>query len=237
MYYNIQPPTLDKLVKDDENSCEIWFTHTYRRNVIRYNIRIVDIPTDLNQSLWTFLSYTIEDDCVHIKDIRAYKWRKGYGRRMIEELKIISRELQLPIKAYSYSSIPTQTQESLDNFFISCGFEIDHRDSEDEFFIWKEKSMKIYLLSQDIVNDYDTYDSAIVIAENEDEARKIHPNRLVTHITNGQWMGTYSGGGEYENEPFDWVRCSDIDKLSVKYIGEADASQQKGLVLASFNAG
>ena len=97
--------------------------------------------------------------------------------------------------------------------------------------------MKIYLLSQDFLNDYDIYDSAIVIAENEDEARKIHPNRLVTHITNGQWMGTYPGGGEYKKESFDWVRCSDIDKISVKYIGEASKEQQKGLVLASFNAG
>ena len=97
--------------------------------------------------------------------------------------------------------------------------------------------MKIYLLSQDVVNGYDTYDSAIVIAENEDEARKIHPNKLVTHITNEQWMGTYSGGEEYKNELYEWVECSDIDKISVKYIGEASKEQQKGLVLASFNAG
>ena len=97
--------------------------------------------------------------------------------------------------------------------------------------------MKIYLLSQDFVSGYDTYDSAIVIAENEDEARKIHPNEYVTHVTNEQWMGTYSGGGEYKNEPDDWVKYSDIDKISVKYIGEASKEQQKGLVLASFNAG
>ena len=97
--------------------------------------------------------------------------------------------------------------------------------------------MKIYLLSQDVVNNYDTYDSAIVIAENEDEARKKNPNKLVTHVTNDQWMGTYSGGEEYKNEPSDWVEYSDIDKISVKYIGEASKEQQKGLVLASFTPG
>ncbi len=97
--------------------------------------------------------------------------------------------------------------------------------------------MKIYLLSQDVVNGYDTYDSAIVIAENEDEARKIHPNKLVTHVINDQWMGTCSDGEEYKNEPYDWVEYSEIDKISVKYIGEASKEQQKGLVLASFNAG
>ena len=142
MGYKIQIPTLDKIVNDDENSCQIWFEHTYKFNEIRYIIRIVDIPIDLNQVMWTNLSYTIEDDCIDIKSIRAYKWRKGYGRRMMEELKVIARKLQLPIKTYSYSAIPIQTQDSLDNFFISCGFEIDHRDPrdpEDRFFIWKEK--------------------------------------------------------------------------------------------------
>ena len=97
--------------------------------------------------------------------------------------------------------------------------------------------MKIYLLSQDFVSGYDTYDSAIVIAENEDEARKIHPNEYVTHVTNDQWMENYSGGEEYKNEPHDGVKYSDIDKISVKYIGEASKEQRKGLVLASFNAG
>ena len=33
--------------------------------------------------------------------------------------------------------------------------------------------MKIYLLEQDLNNGYDTYDSVVVIAENENEARKI----------------------------------------------------------------
>ncbi len=32
--------------------------------------------------------------------------------------------------------------------------------------------MKLYKISQNINNNYDTYDSAIVCAENEDEARK-----------------------------------------------------------------
>ena len=40
-----------------------------------------------------------------------------------------------------------------------------------------------------------------------------------------------------KNENYEWVEYSDIDKISVKYIGEASKEQQKGLVLASFNAG
>lgn len=41
--------------------------------------------------------------------------------------------------------------------------------------------MKIYLISQDTNPGYDTYDSAVVCAENEQQAQKIHPK-----------------GGEYE---------------------------------------
>lgn len=40
--------------------------------------------------------------------------------------------------------------------------------------------MEIYLLEQDWNNDYDTYDSVVVIAENEAEARLIHPSEFVT---------------------------------------------------------
>ena len=36
--------------------------------------------------------------------------------------------------------------------------------------------MNIYKLSQTINDDYETFDSCVVIAENEEEAIKIHPN-------------------------------------------------------------
>ena len=120
MGYKIQIPTLDKLVNDDENSCQISFEHTYRFNSIWYIIRIVDIPIDLNQGMWTYLSYTVEDDCIDIKSIRAYKRRKGYGRRMMEELKIIARQLRLPIKTYSFSSIEIEhdSDGSIASYFL-----------------------------------------------------------------------------------------------------------------------
>ena len=62
--------------------------------------------------------------------------------------------------------------------------------------------MKIYKLSQDLNDGYDAYDSFIVIAKNEDEARLIHPSQSVTHITiidgKPQFMGTYGdGSGHY----------------------------------------
>jgi len=66
--------------------------------------------------------------------------------------------------------------------------------------------MKLFLLKQDIVNDYDTYDSCVVAAENEEEARKIHPSEFVTHERNGHWYGTYSDkSGEYSTGDDNWV--------------------------------
>ena len=37
--------------------------------------------------------------------------------------------------------------------------------------------MKLWLISQDVNNNYDTYDSAVVAAETEEEARVTFPNR------------------------------------------------------------
>ena len=100
--------------------------------------------------------------------------------------------------------------------------------------------MKLFLLSQDYVSGYDTYDSAVVAAESESDARNIHPYRFVTHITNGEWMGTYSGGDkigeEYPNNAYgSWPKYSDIEHIKVKYLG--DTKLPIGLILASFNAG
>jgi hypothetical protein len=99
--------------------------------------------------------------------------------------------------------------------------------------------MKLFVISQDINTDYDTYDSAVVAAESEDDARTINPSRFVTHTKNGKWMGTYSGGSsageEYEMDGDNWVEYQDIQKIKVKYIGAGEL--KRGVVLASFNAG
>lgn len=72
--------------------------------------------------------------------------------------------------------------------------------------------MKIYKLSQDVNNGYDTYDSAIVCAKDKEEARNIHVGDSDT-----------------------WV--VDVKKIKVEYIGKAKNSLKKGIVLSSFNAG
>jgi len=77
--------------------------------------------------------------------------------------------------------------------------------------------MKLYLISQTVNDDYDTYDSFVVCASDEDDAKIIH--KLEAE--------------DYYSSP--WVsKVSDID---VKYLGEADESIERGEILGSFNAG
>ena len=94
--------------------------------------------------------------------------------------------------------------------------------------------MNLYLVKSHEPFRYNTYDEMVVSAESEDEARKIHPSPFVTHYKNGKWMGTYSKGGEYENEQSDWVAFRDIGNVEVKLIGESYLP--KGVVLTSYNA-
>ena len=98
----------------------------------------------------------------------------------------------------------------------------------------KSKTMNLYLLYQDINDDYDTYDQVIVAAESEEEARQIHPIGFVTHIKDGKWYGTRQNGEEYEFYSSVWVCASEIDRIDVELIGTTH--KKKGVVLASFNA-
>lgn len=85
--------------------------------------------------------------------------------------------------------------------------------------------MNIYLISQDINNDYDTFDSAVVAAESEEAAKEIHP----IQSWNG-WMGpkeTWKSGT--------W--CKSSEQVTVKYLGQAAEGTPAGVLLASYNAG
>jgi hypothetical protein len=85
--------------------------------------------------------------------------------------------------------------------------------------LWSFK-MNLYLLSQDVNNNYDTYDSMVVCAENEHEAKRMHPGGGVD-----EWIDQYAT----------WASAP--DQVSVKYLGVADASIERGKIITSFNAG
>jgi len=86
--------------------------------------------------------------------------------------------------------------------------------------------LKIYRISQTENNKYDTYDSAIVCAENPKEAREMYP-----------------GYQSYQKSIYnDWSENRDCwaskpENIKVEYLGVAAIKQKKGVLLASFNAG
>ena len=74
--------------------------------------------------------------------------------------------------------------------------------------------MKLFLISQTVNGGYDTFDSAVVVASDEENARNILPEAWAT--PQNAWAAP-----KY---------------VAVKYLGEA-AEGISGVVCASFNAG
>lgn len=89
--------------------------------------------------------------------------------------------------------------------------------------------MNLYLISNGFGVDYGRYDSAVVAAETEDEARQISPGSRPP--TEGAW---------YDWRPKTWIGewVPDLKYVEVKLIGRAIEGTEKGSVIcASFNAG
>ena len=82
--------------------------------------------------------------------------------------------------------------------------------------------MKLWILRNETVRGYDTYDSCIVAAETEQEARLIHPNEFCSFEPKDSWRNS------------SW--CKQPEDVIVEYLGTTDR-KISGLVLASFNAG
>lgn len=95
--------------------------------------------------------------------------------------------------------------------------------------------MKLWLVSRTDRVGYDEYDSMVVAAETEEEARKIHPS---DHLSN---MGVFYDNGwkwviggvlrEYSGDSW-----ANPDQLTVEYLGTTDR-EIKGVIISSFNAG
>jgi len=74
--------------------------------------------------------------------------------------------------------------------------------------------MNIYHISQDVNDDYDTYDSAVVYAKSRERARNIPP---------------------YGRANYGW--CSP-EYVKVEYLGIAKPEvKEEGVICASYNAG
>jgi hypothetical protein len=86
--------------------------------------------------------------------------------------------------------------------------------------------MKLYKIWRIVNDDYDTYYSAVVCAKDEDDARSMHPG-LALYKDYANWDGKNSEFGS---------RCNKAD-VQVKYLGTADKSIERSVIVASFNAG
>ena len=103
--------------------------------------------------------------------------------------------------------------------------------------------MKLYLIKQDTNYGYDTYDSAVVIATSEEEARRIHPSKHYI-FANGVWNEWEWKDGKKQMSPSDpdegwgaYGEWTSPDNVTVTCIGAATQGQVGDVVCASFNAG
>jgi len=81
--------------------------------------------------------------------------------------------------------------------------------------------MKLFLISQNTNNNYDTFDSAVVCVPDEETARHCNPQ-------NGEKMRASDWRSNY------W--CKSPLEVNVKYLGEAAKDITDTLILASYNA-
>jgi len=95
--------------------------------------------------------------------------------------------------------------------------------------------MKLYLISQTVNNDYDTYDSAVVAAESVKQARFTSPDDYREWSFQERcWVYNYDVKCQtdflaWTNDP----KCH----VKVKTLGWAKHNAKPGVVCASFNAG
>ncbi len=83
--------------------------------------------------------------------------------------------------------------------------------------------MKLWLISQTKNLGYDKYDSAVVAAETEDDARATYPDE-------------YQGDG-WPATVGEWSCWALPEFVKAAYLGEAKPDTKAGVICASFNAG
>lgn len=99
--------------------------------------------------------------------------------------------------------------------------------------------MKLYLLEQDYNNDYDTYDSCVVAAVDEEDAKHIHPWWLERYRYNENWLleKYFCGERATREDDYDTWVWNNLDKIKVTYLWEYILDTQRWVICASFNAG
>ena len=100
--------------------------------------------------------------------------------------------------------------------------------------------MKLWLISQGINNGYDTYDSAVVAAETELEARQTYPSvgDFEYYYKDGSWFWTWDAHPELgAKKESGGCWANNAEQVDLEYLGEAKPGTEAGVICASFNAG
>ena len=103
-----------------------------------------------------------------------------------------------------------------------------------------ENALNLYLISQTVNNDYDTFDNAVVAAYDEEDARSIHPisswlgmGRLPTVTPTAREAEEEKEKNGY-NEDDTWTTRENVE---VRFIGIGSPDVKRGVICASYNAG
>lgn len=99
--------------------------------------------------------------------------------------------------------------------------------------------MKLWLISQSENNSYDSYDSAVVTAETEEEARVTNPGGEGATIY--RWSDKHQSwmhpNGEPQGGLYGDRAWTHPQYVSVEYLGDAKDGTPPSVICASFNAG
>jgi len=88
--------------------------------------------------------------------------------------------------------------------------------------------MNLYLITQTENNCYDTFDSAVVVADCADDARQILPGFWDFVSRCGKWREAKWDGRKWATHP---------DNVTAKYVGSFTDEKPGTVICASFNAG
>jgi len=98
--------------------------------------------------------------------------------------------------------------------------------------------MKLWLLINNGNGGYDTYDSAVVVAKTEKDAKRIYPDDFCVYSEeHSKFVFQYASGEiEVDYDGHSWADSP--NKVFVEYLGEAGTLYEEGqVILASYNAG
>jgi hypothetical protein len=95
--------------------------------------------------------------------------------------------------------------------------------------------VKLFHIFQSVNNDYDTFDSAVVVAETAEDAKKIHPNGDCVW-DGSKWMRHLEDGRVFEMNAFTWCTPEDVMAFELGDLTDVDYTAGN-VICASFNAG